>query len=81
MIRRLARPPRLTFADICIWCGQFGCTDSECVASHNDSTWRICPDCRGTAPGWCMCAYGLVPTTSAVPDRPAWAPLESGWAR
>lgn len=58
------RPPRLTFAGMCIWCGQRGCDASECIAHHLRSQWAVCPECKGTlihnADRLSGCVFGLV---------------------
>jgi hypothetical protein len=65
------RPPRLTFAGRCVWCGESGCADPECVQLHEVSEWRVCRQCDGTGlafsgPQGCTCAFGLVHVAPAV---------------
>ncbi|MCX4097301.1 hypothetical protein [Nocardia sp. alder85J] len=68
------RPPRLTFANRCIWCGIADCADPDCVALHEVSQWRTCRQCDGTGlafsgPQGCTCAFGLVHVAPVVRRR------------
>ncbi|MBF6471658.1 helix-turn-helix transcriptional regulator [Nocardia abscessus] len=58
-----ARPSRLSFAGICIWCERSACESSDCVVRHESSQWETCPACAGTPwtrPGGCGCLFGVV---------------------
>ncbi|MEV4153676.1 hypothetical protein AB0J48_11690 [Nocardia salmonicida] len=66
--RQALRPPRLTFAGVCIWCDEPDCVHPECVALHDVSVWRVCRFCGGSGQafantfgsgGACSCAFGL----------------------
>lgn len=58
------RPPRHSFAGICIWCDQSSCTATDCIDRHEAARWIVCPVCDGapwTQPGGaCHCLYGLI---------------------
>ncbi|MET9026241.1 hypothetical protein ABZW96_11540 [Nocardia sp. NPDC004168] len=65
------RPPRLTFARRCIWCGEADCQHPDCVALHEVSVWTVCRQCDGTGlafsgPQGCTCAFGLIHVAPAV---------------
>ncbi|MEU6832993.1 hypothetical protein ABZ894_30470 [Nocardia beijingensis] len=65
------RPPRLTFARRCIWCGELDCQHPDCVALHEVSVWAVCRLCDGTGlafsgPQGCTCAFGLIHVAPAV---------------
>ncbi len=67
----VVRPPRLTFAGRCIWCGIQDCQDTECVDLHEVSQWAVCRQCDGTGlafsgPQGCTCAFGLIHVAPAV---------------
>ncbi|MFC9660813.1 hypothetical protein ACFVJ5_11290 [Nocardia sp. NPDC127606] len=66
--RQALRPPRTTYAGVCIWCAEPDCEHPECVALHEISEWRVCRFCGGsgqafsnslTSTGACSCAFGL----------------------
>ncbi|KZM69670.1 hypothetical protein [Nocardia terpenica] len=58
-------PPRMTFANRCIWCGDYDCANTNCIALHGISEWVVCAHCHGTGEGFrseskgCTCAFGL----------------------
>lgn len=61
-IAPVVRPPRITFAGVCIYCEQRDCVSQHCEQVHQRTRWDTCPDCDGigVAPhGACHCAYGL----------------------
>lgn len=65
------RPPRLTFARRCVWCGELDCQHPDCIALHDVSVWQVCRQCDGTGlafsgPQGCTCAFGLVHVAPAV---------------
>lgn len=62
-------PARLTFAGVCIWCHQRGCTAIECIEEHHASRWLVCPICDGTAIG-CECTFGMILAESAATAKP-----------
>lgn len=79
------RPPRLNFAQVCLYCDVRWCDSPSCVAMHERSVWRVCARCDGFA--WitpaehCTCLNGLEEATPEMaeesagrlfPDRPAW---------
>ena len=65
---RPAKPPRLTFAGVCIYCGVQGCRSTRCVAVHARSRWGVCDECDGQALiedeggccSPCCCYFGLM---------------------
>ncbi|MFB7722324.1 helix-turn-helix domain-containing protein [Nocardia sp. NPDC056100] len=59
------RPPRLTFAGVCMWCGRRGCNSRACIAQHLRSNWVVCSDCEGTLVNYaderpCGCVFGMI---------------------
>ncbi len=81
----MLRPPRLNYAQVCLYCEVRWCESPSCVAMHEASVWRVCTLCDGF--GWitqaehCSCLNGLEEATVAttddavhrvLPDRPAW---------
>ncbi|WP_217999962.1 hypothetical protein, partial [Nocardia veterana] len=71
------RPPRLTFARMCIWCGARDCVAANCEELHQISEWVVCRHCRGTGEGFkagptgCTCAFGLVLVAPLIQRRRA----------
>ncbi|QBS42853.1 hypothetical protein [Nocardia sp. CS682] len=70
------RPPRLTFAGSCLWCGERGCRSSDCARLHEQSQWDICRGCDGTGElckggqhRGCDCAYGLALVAPKIQRR------------
>lgn len=70
------RPPRLTFAGSCLWCGDRGCSSSDCRQLHEKSQWDVCSWCDGTGEAFksgqhrgCDCAYGLVLVAPQIQRR------------
>jgi hypothetical protein len=59
-----ARPSRLTFAQVCIWCGQRWCEAAECIGRHERSLWTVCDTCEGFAVD-CGCCHGLIEANPA----------------
>ncbi|MEU0873305.1 hypothetical protein [Nocardia brasiliensis] len=66
--RQALRPPRTTFAGVCLWCDETDCVHPECIALHDVSVWRVCRFCGGSGQafansfssgGACSCAFGL----------------------
>ncbi|MFD3428406.1 hypothetical protein [Nocardia fluminea] len=85
------RPPRATFAGVCIWCEETDCFDPECIALHDLSVWRVCRFCGGSGQGFsnslsssgsCSCAFGLALVAPMVyrlrPDPGSRGSRESG---
>lgn len=74
------RPPRLTFARMCIWCGGRDCDAPDCVQLHEVSEWVVCRHCHGTGEGFkagphgCTCAFGLVLVAPLIQRRRALIP-------
>ncbi|MFQ6230533.1 hypothetical protein [Nocardia sp. NPDC002869] len=69
--QEVVRPPRLTFARRCVWCGELDCLHPDCIALHDVSVWAVCRQCDGTGlafsgPQGCTCAFGLMHTAPAV---------------
>lgn len=63
------RPPRLSFAGVCIWCERRECRSGQCVRRHELTCWQVCPVCNGapwTRPGGCTCLYGLAEAAKFV---------------
>ncbi|MEV6337196.1 hypothetical protein AB0M12_21055 [Nocardia vinacea] len=65
------RPPRLTFARRCVWCGELDCQHPDCIGLHEVSVWAVCRQCDGTGlafsgPQGCTCAFGLIHIAPAV---------------
>lgn len=56
-----AKPSRLNFASVCIWCGERWCNQELCIARHDCSVWMVCDMCEGFAPAAadCVCVFGL----------------------
>lgn len=69
------RPPRLTFAGCCLWCGETDCVKPDCVGLHDISVWAVCSHCHGTGEGFkagpkgCTCAFGLALVAPALERR------------
>jgi hypothetical protein len=60
--RVATRPPRLSFAGVCVWCGERECESPWCIESHARSRWMVCPECGGEALCGCECdcVFGVV---------------------
>ncbi|MEO3780377.1 hypothetical protein ABGB16_26890 [Micromonospora sp. B11E3] len=53
------RPPRLNFAQVCLYCETRWCEAAACVKAHAASLWAPCDDCDGF--GSCShCLNGVV---------------------
>ncbi|MEV0466223.1 hypothetical protein AB0I30_33860 [Nocardia tengchongensis] len=69
------RPPRLTFAGCCLWCGDRECVKPDCIGLHEISEWMVCSHCHGTGEGFkaepkgCTCAFGLALVAPAIERR------------
>jgi hypothetical protein len=58
----LLKPPRLSFAQVCIWCQEHGCESPRCVDKHAASLWTVCDQCGGVSCD--CCAFGLMEATA-----------------
>ncbi|KZM73823.1 hypothetical protein [Nocardia terpenica] len=71
----VVRPPRLTFAGRCVYCGAIDCADANCIALHEISEWAVCGHCHGTGEGFrseskgCTCAFGLALVAPEIERR------------
>ncbi|MEV6368703.1 hypothetical protein AB0L86_17625 [Micromonospora musae] len=53
------RPPRLNFAQVCLYCETRWCESASCIRTHAASLWAPCADCDGF--GCCdNCLNGVV---------------------
>jgi hypothetical protein len=53
------RPPRLNFAQVCLYCETRWCESAACIRAHAASLWAPCPVCDGF--GCCAnCLNGVV---------------------
>jgi hypothetical protein len=54
------KPPRLNFADACMWCGERGCQSPRCIGLHARSRWVVCDECGGESFCSCTCVFGVI---------------------
>jgi hypothetical protein len=59
----VAKPPRLNFAGVCLWCGERGCACRRCDELHARSQWVVCDQCGGFAEAECACVHGVIEAT------------------
>src|SRR2546423_181920 len=61
------KPPRVNFAQVCMWCGRRWCQSPTCVANHAATLWMVCIRCDGfgAVTGCSLCINGVIEATEA----------------